>query len=98
MAKTLQRQAQSKAKAIPRTLKQARATKTIGTKSARVTVLLQRPKGATIAEIMTATGWQPHSVRGFMSGTLVKRKGLKLESEKTNGERRYRVIAAAAAS
>ena len=98
MAKTSQRQAQSKAKAVPRNLKQARDTKTIGTKSERVTVLLQRAKGASIAEIMTATGWQPHSVRGFMSGTLVKQKGLKLESEKTNGERRYRVIAAEAAS
>ena len=98
MAKTSQPQAQSKAKAVPRTLKQARATKTIGTKSARVTRLLQRAQGASIAEIMTATGWQSHSVRGFMSGTLVKQKGLKLESEKTNGERRYRVIAVENAS
>ena len=98
MAKTSKRQAQSKAKAVARTLKQARDAKTIGTKSARVTVLLQRPKGASIAEIMTATGWQPHSVRGFISVTLVKQKGLKLESETTNGERRYRVIAAEAAS
>ena len=98
MAKTSQRQTQSKAKLGPRTLKQARAIKTIGTKSERVTALLQRPKGASIAEIMTATGWQSHSVRGFMSGTLVKQHGLKLQSEKTNGQRRYRVIAAETAS
>ncbi len=98
MAKTLKLQAQSKAKAVARTLKPAHDAKPIGTKSARVTVLLQRAKGASIAEIMTATGWQSHSVRGFLSGTLVKRKGLKLESEKTDGERRYRVIAAEAAS
>ena len=98
MAKTLKLQAQSQAKAVPRTLKPARAAKPMGTKSARVTLLLQRPKGASIAEIMSATGWQPHSVRGFLSGTIGKQKGLKLESEKTDGERRYRVIAAEAAS
>ena len=94
MAKTSQRRAQSKAKLGPHTLKQARAATSIGTKSERVTRLLQRAQGASIAEIMTATGWQSHSVRGFMSGTLVKQKALKLESEKTNGQRRYRVIAA----
>lgn len=98
MVKTSQRQAESKAKAGPRNLKQTRDAKTLGTKSERVTMLLQRAKGASIAEIMTATGWQQHSVRGFLSGTLVKQKGLKLASEKTDGERRYRLLAAEAAS
>ena len=94
MAKTLELQAQSKAKAVARTLKPAHDAKPIGTKSARVTVLLQRAKGASIAEIMTATDWQPHSVRGFLSGTIVKRKGQTISSDKADGERRYRVIAA----
>lgn len=67
----------------------ARATKT-----GKALALLRRPKGVTVAELGKATGWQKHSVRGFMSGTLKKRKGLEIVSEKDEkGVRRYRVVA-----
>jgi len=52
--------------------------------------LLARPDGATLAELSEATGWQTHSVRGAMAGTL-KRKGHAVISEKIDGIRRYRV-------
>ena len=63
-----------------------------GSKTEAVLDLLKRPGGATTKELMKATGWQPHSVRGFLSGTLGKKMRLTVTSTKAeDGERSYSV-------
>jgi hypothetical protein len=58
-------------------------------KGAKILALIGRPKGASLPEIMKATSWQAHSVRGFLS-TAAKKHGLKIESTKTEaGDRVY---------
>ena len=58
-------------------------------KGAKILELIGRPKGATLAEIVKATDWQKHSIRGFLS-TAAKKHGLKIESTKTEaGDRVY---------
>ena len=60
-------------------------------KGAKILALIGRPKGATLAEIVRATDWQKHSIRGFLS-TAAKKHGLKIESAKTEvGDRVYQI-------
>lgn len=67
-----------------------RVLRTGPTKAATVQKLLSRPKGATLVEIIEATGWLPHSARAFMTG--MRKKGLELVREcRTNGETSWRI-------
>jgi len=60
------------------------------TKANMILTLLRRAKGASLVELCEATGWQAHSVRGFLSGTIKKRLGLELSSKLDGkGQRRY---------
>ena len=73
----------------------AQRTPREGTKQATLIAMLRAPDGATIAEIVAATGWQPHTVRGAMAGALKKKLGLVVTSEKIEGRGRvYRLPAA----
>jgi hypothetical protein len=61
-----------------------------GSKSAKVVALLNRVHGASLKELQKATGWQAHSIRGFLSGTVAGKMGLKVSSSTAeSGERRY---------
>ena len=75
------------------TKKPAAAPAKSDTKQNIVLAMLRRANGASITEIVEATGWQPHSARGFMSGALKKRLQIDVVSEKDaeSGERRYHV-------
>jgi Protein of unknown function (DUF3489) len=65
-----------------------------GSKTSKVLELLKRPGGVTAKELMKTTGWQPHSVRGFLSGTIGKKMGLSVTSTKSeDGERTYSIKA-----
>ena len=66
-----------------------------GTKQATLIAMLRAPDGATISEIMAATGWQPHTVRGAMSGALKKKLGLEVTSEKVEDRGRVYKLPAA---
>lgn len=71
-------------KAAPRTRE--------NTKQAQIIAMLQRPEGATISQIVQVTGWQPHTVRGTFAGTLKKKLGLLIVSEKdSQANRVYRI-------
>jgi hypothetical protein len=85
-----------KANPVKKSAPRAKAAGTArgGSKAARVLDLLKRPEGATLAAIMEATSWQAHSVRGFLSGTIGKKLGLKVTSTKDEGgERTYSIKA-----
>jgi hypothetical protein len=79
----------SPAKKAPKAAKKATGARD-GSKTARILDLLKRPGGVSLKELMKATDWQPHSVRGFLSGTVRKKLGLDVTSTKgEDGERSY---------
>jgi hypothetical protein len=87
----------SPAKKAPKSRTKAKVAKPEvrdGSKTAKILDLLKRPGGVTSKELMKATGWQPHSIRGFLSGTVNKKMGLAVTSTKReDGERCYSVKA-----
>ncbi len=83
--------APKKASASNKANRRARQAGRDDTKTAKVIALLQRPEGATLQAIVRATGWQTHSVRGFISGQLKKKLGLKVRSFQRDGERVYSI-------
>lgn len=63
------------------------------TKLSQLEAMLRRKEGATIAQIATTLDWQPHSVRGAISGSLKKKQGLTIDSERTeDGRHVYRIV------
>jgi hypothetical protein len=79
------------AKPSPPTSGESKSKKAVGTKQAGVITMLRSPLGATIAAMMKATGWQQHSVRGFLAGIVRKKLKLTLNSKKTDGLRVYSI-------
>jgi|SRR5436190_18371221 len=95
------RLAQKRANVAPRrTAKKAKSTRKVpksttkagrvreGSKAAKILVLLKRPEGASMKELLKVTDWQAHSLRGFLSGTIRKKLGLTVTSAKMEGEER----------
>ena len=77
----------------PSLVKQTERTET---KQVRILAMLHAPSGVTINAMMHATGWQQHSVRGFLAGVVRKRLGFNLVSAATEGGRLYRITDRAA--
>jgi hypothetical protein len=74
------------------TAEEGKPTAREGSKKAIVLEMLKRPDGATLKDIMAATEWQAHSVRGFISGSIAKKMGLTVESfKREDGDRAYRL-------
>jgi uncharacterized protein DUF3489 len=83
----------SKAKPVYKAASAKKATPARrGTKTAKILDLLKRAAGVTLKELMKATSWQAHSVRGFLSGTIGKKMGIRVESSKQpDGDRSYHI-------
>lgn len=91
MAKTKAREPKKKPHAAAAGKPASTTEKT--TKLAHVLAMLRKPGGATLEAITAATGWQAHSVRGFLSGTVKKKLGLAVKSERRdNGDRVYSLV------
>jgi hypothetical protein len=87
-AKALKTKPRTKSAKSPK----AKATRS-GSKAEKVLELMKRKEGATLAQIAKATDWQNHSIRGFVSGHVTKKLGLKVESTKSDsGARTYRIV------
>lgn len=78
----------------PKATSKAKAGASAPSKQDRVVAMLRKPEGTTVAAIMKATGWQKHSVHGFLAGVVRKKLGLNLISEKKDDVRIYRIVAA----
>jgi hypothetical protein len=83
LARSTKRRAKDKAGRKRRTVAREK------TKTAQVIALLRQAKGASLKSIMHATAWQAHTVRGFISGQLGKKMGLRVSSFQRDGERVY---------
>ena len=91
-AKVSRPKAAKTGKKAPRTERAKATAPRAESKGAKILEMIGRAKGATLAEIMKATDWQAHSVRGFIS-TAAKKHGVKIESEKNEaGDRVYRTV------
>jgi uncharacterized protein DUF3489 len=92
-AKVSKKPAKAKKAATPKKTAKASKAKSAapsGSKSEKVLELMKRKEGAMLAEIAKATDWQNHNIRGFVSGHVSKKLGLKVESTKSEaGERTY---------
>ena len=95
MSKTTRKQTTTKTtvkRATPKPTAEKPKAPRAESKQAQLIAMLKRPDGATIAEVVEALQWQPHTVRGSIAGALKKKLGLKVESEKVDGRGRvYRV-------
>ena len=86
------RKAPISAKEIDAVVEQAKPRTRDNSKQAQVIVMLKRPEGATIAQIVDVTGWQQHTVRGTFAGAFKNKLGLTIVSDKASGgERVYRI-------
>lgn len=92
MSKSVEKQLTAASTAVASASKPTRQPASVrASKQSHVITMLQSPKGATIAAMMKATGWQQHSVRGFLAGVVRKRLKLKRDSKVMDGKRVYRV-------
>jgi len=86
------KKAKAAKKGVKPTCTKKASTPRAESKGAKILALIRRPKGATLAELAKLTGWQDHSIRGFLSGTVGGKMGLTVESVKrAEGERVYSI-------
>ena len=74
-------------------MSKSKPARSVRRRSVRKARPAQQPQHPRPLDIMRSTGWQQHSVRGFFAGVVRRKLGFKLESEKTDGERVYRIAA-----